>query len=82
MLTFHPMSMGAPRDSRLVYLRPFPNRGMQLRINKPTSELSSAARHRHLMLFWIRQFFSNREFHKRAFEEVFVIAVVSIFPLN
>jgi hypothetical protein len=33
------------------------------------------------MLFWIRQFFSNREFHKRAFEEVFVVAMVSIFPL-
>jgi hypothetical protein len=33
------------------------------------------------MLFWIKQFFSTPEFHKRAFEEVFVVAIVSIFPL-
>ena len=33
------------------------------------------------MWFWLKQFFSNRGFHLRAFEEVFVVAVVSIFPL-
>lgn len=33
------------------------------------------------MRFWLTLFFSNREFHKRAFEEVFVVIVVSIFPL-
>jgi hypothetical protein len=33
------------------------------------------------MKFWLALFFSNREFHKRAFEEVFVVVVVSIFPL-
>ena len=33
------------------------------------------------MRFWLALFFSNREFHKRAFEEVFVVVVVSIFPL-
>lgn len=33
------------------------------------------------MWFWLKQFFSNRDFHKRAFEEVFVVAVVSICPL-
>jgi hypothetical protein len=33
------------------------------------------------MLFWIKQFFSTREFHKRAFEEVLVVSIVSIFPL-
>jgi len=38
--------------------------------------------HRHSpMLFWIRQFFSNRDYHKRAFEEVLVVSLVSIFPL-
>lgn len=33
------------------------------------------------MSFWIGLFFSNIAFHKRAFEEVFVVAAVSIFPL-
>jgi hypothetical protein len=33
------------------------------------------------MLFWLKNFFSNREFHIRAFEEVFVVSVVSICPL-
>jgi hypothetical protein len=33
------------------------------------------------MLFWLRQFFSNRGFHRKAFEEVLVVAIVSIFPL-
>lgn len=33
------------------------------------------------MRFWIALFFSNREFHRRAFEEVFVVTIVSIFPL-
>jgi hypothetical protein len=33
------------------------------------------------MLFWLKNFFSNREFHVRAFEEVFVVSVVSICPL-
>jgi hypothetical protein len=33
------------------------------------------------MRFWIGLFFSNGEFHRRAFEEVLVVAVVSIFPL-
>ncbi len=33
------------------------------------------------MWFWLTLFFSNREYHRRAFEEVFVVAVVSIVPL-
>lgn len=33
------------------------------------------------MRFWLSLFFSNRDFHRRAFEEVFVVIVVSIFPL-
>ncbi len=33
------------------------------------------------MRFWIGLFFSNKEFHRRAFEEVFVVTIVSIFPL-
>lgn len=33
------------------------------------------------MRFWLNLFFSNRECHKRAFDEVFVVAVFSIFPL-
>jgi hypothetical protein len=33
------------------------------------------------MGFWLTLFFSNRDFHKRAFEEVFVVTIVSIFPL-
>jgi hypothetical protein len=33
------------------------------------------------MRFWISLFFSNRECHKRAFDEVFVVAIFSIFPL-
>jgi hypothetical protein len=33
------------------------------------------------MRFWLALFFSNREFHRRAFEEVFVVSVVSIVPL-
>lgn len=33
------------------------------------------------MRFWLGLFFSNRECHKRAFEEVFVVSVVSIAPL-
>jgi len=33
------------------------------------------------MRFWLALFFSKREFHRRAFEEVFVVIVVSIFPL-
>lgn len=33
------------------------------------------------MRFWIGLFFSNGEFHKRAFEEVLVVILVSIFPL-
>jgi len=33
------------------------------------------------MWFWLKQFFSSREFHKRAFEEVFVVSAFSIFPL-
>ena len=34
-----------------------------------------------MSFFWLRLFFSNREYHKRAFEEVFVVSVVSIVPL-
>jgi hypothetical protein len=33
------------------------------------------------MQFWLTLFFSNREYHKRACAEVFVVSVVSIFPL-
>src|SRR5580698_3670818 len=33
------------------------------------------------MRFWLKLFFSNRECHKRAFDEVFIVAVFSIFPL-
>lgn len=33
------------------------------------------------MRFWLTFFFSNRGFHKRAFEEVFVVTIVSILPL-
>jgi hypothetical protein len=33
------------------------------------------------MRFWIALFFSNWDFHRRAFEEVFVVTIVSIFPL-
>lgn len=33
------------------------------------------------MLFWLNLFFSNWEYHKRACAEVFVVSVVSIFPL-
>ena len=33
------------------------------------------------MRFWIALFFSNRDFHRRAFEEVLVVTIVSIFPL-
>ena len=33
------------------------------------------------MRFWIGLFFSNGGFYRRAFEEVFVVAAVSIFPL-
>jgi hypothetical protein len=33
------------------------------------------------MLFWIKQFFSNRAFHIRAAEEVVFVAIVSILPL-
>jgi hypothetical protein len=33
------------------------------------------------MRFWLTQFFSNREYHKRAFEEVFIVLTFSIFPL-
>jgi hypothetical protein len=33
------------------------------------------------MRLWITLFFSNRDFHRRAFEEVFVVTLVSIFPL-
>ena len=32
-------------------------------------------------MFWIKRFFSSSEFHRRAFEEVLVVSVVSIFPL-
>lgn len=34
-----------------------------------------------MRLFWLLLFFSNRAFHRRAFEEVFVVSAVSIFPL-
>jgi hypothetical protein len=33
------------------------------------------------MRFWLGLFFSNRECHKHAFNEVFVVALFSIFPL-
>jgi hypothetical protein len=33
------------------------------------------------MRFWLRLFFSKREFHRRAFEEVFIVTICSIFPL-
>ncbi len=33
------------------------------------------------MRFWFNLFFSSREFHKRAFEEVFIVSIVSIVPL-
>jgi hypothetical protein len=33
------------------------------------------------MWFWLGLFFSNREYHRRAFEEVLVVSVVSIVPL-
>jgi hypothetical protein len=33
------------------------------------------------MRFWLTQFFSTGEYHKRAFEEVFIVVVFSIFPL-
>lgn len=33
------------------------------------------------MLFWLKQFFSNRAFHIRALEEVLFVAIVSIIPL-
>lgn len=32
-------------------------------------------------MFWISQFFSSWEFHKKALAEVFIVSVVSIFPL-
>lgn len=32
-------------------------------------------------MFWFKQFFSNAGSHRRAFEEVFVISLVAIFPL-
>jgi hypothetical protein len=35
-----------------------------------------------IMLFWLIRFFSNRAYHVRAFEEVFVVSVVSIVPLG
>lgn len=34
-----------------------------------------------MRFFWLRQFFSRFEYHKRAFAEVFVVSVVSIVPL-
>ena len=34
------------------------------------------------MLFWLTRFFSSRAYHVRAFEEVFVVSVVSIVPLG
>jgi hypothetical protein len=34
------------------------------------------------MWFWLTHFFSNRAYHTRAFEEVFVVSVVSIVPLG
>jgi hypothetical protein len=33
------------------------------------------------MRFWLTLFFSNRDFHRRALEEVFVVIIFSIFPL-
>jgi amino acid transporter len=33
------------------------------------------------MRFWLRLFFSNGAFHRRAFEEVFIITAVSVVPL-
>jgi hypothetical protein len=33
------------------------------------------------MFFWLKQFLSNREFHKRALEEVLVVSSVSIVPI-
>lgn len=35
----------------------------------------------HMRFFWLRLFFSRFEYHRRAFGEVFVVAVVSIVPL-
>ena len=33
------------------------------------------------MRFWLTLFFSNRDFHRRAFDEVLVVILVSVFPL-
>ena len=33
------------------------------------------------MRFWIRQFFSDAKAHKDAFEEIFIVSVVSLIPL-
>lgn len=32
-------------------------------------------------MFWLKQFFSGAGSHRRAFDEVFVVSVVAIFPL-
>jgi hypothetical protein len=43
--------------------------------------LCSSNRNQVSMWLWISLFFSNRDFHRRAFEEVLVVTIFSIFPL-